>query len=158
MKFLYSILLNLNKILYYFLIITFSFKNNTFCFDLTLTKSERNANIIRLNKLISIKNNISRRKSEKFIKDGNVKLNNKIVINPGQHVDITKDSLKICEKKIKIENIKNLINRSKNNEYKWIVLHKPKGMICTANDEKNRKSIFSIFPNDLLEKYRFVSV
>ncbi|CRG94395.1 pseudouridine synthase, putative [Plasmodium gallinaceum] len=157
MKFLYSILFYFNKLLCYFLIIT-SFKSNIFCFDLTITKNKSNEYIIRLNKLISIKKNISRRKSEKFIKDGNVKLNNKIITDPGRHVDITKDSLKICEKKIKIKNIKSLINEYKNNSYKWIVLHKPKGLICTSNDEKNRKSIFSIFPNDLLEKYRFVSV
>ncbi|GAW79418.1 pseudouridine synthetase [Plasmodium gonderi] len=114
--------------------------------------------IVRLNKIISIKRKISRRKSDKFIKDGNVKLNNKVVQNPGTHIDITKDKIKICEEKVNILNIQKIINGNNNKSYKWFVLHKPKGLICTSNDEKNRTSIYSLFPQDIMDNYRLVSV
>ncbi|KAI4840346.1 pseudouridine synthase [Plasmodium brasilianum] len=158
-----------NKLLLYFLILSFLFQNSSnnnsnnnsngiFCFDVALTTSNSKANTIRLNKVISVSRNISRRKSDKFIQDGNVKINNKIILNPGTHVDITKDRLKICERKIDIQNIKNLINGNSSKSFKWFVLHKPKGLLCTTSDEKNRRSIFSLFPEDLLQKYRLVSV
>ncbi|CAD2085487.1 pseudouridine synthase, putative [Plasmodium vinckei lentum] len=132
-------------------------------FTVLQTNCNKNENIIRLNKLISINNKISRRKADKFIQNANIKINNKIVLNPGTHVDITKDQIKVNEKKINIQNIKKIINNyniSSTNQstYKWIVLHKPKGLLCTNQDEKERKSIFSIFPDDLLQKYRIVSV
>ncbi|SCL97804.1 pseudouridine synthase, putative [Plasmodium chabaudi chabaudi] len=132
-------------------------------FTVLQTNCNKNENIIRLNKLISINNNISRRKADKFIQNANIKINNKVVLNPGTHVDIAKDQIKVNDKKINLQNIKKIINNynsSSTNQstYKWIVLHKPKGLLCTNQDEKDRKSIFSIFPDDLLQKYRIVSV
>lgn len=148
--------------LYLFLLLFICIKKyNTF--TILQTNCNKNENIIRLNKLISINNNISRRKSDKFIQNANIKINNKVVLNPGTHVDITKDQIKVHDKKIDIENIKKILNNynisnTNHNSYKWIVMHKPKGLICTNQDEKDRKSIFSIFPDDLLQKYRIVSV
>ncbi|CAD2097194.1 pseudouridylate synthase [Plasmodium vinckei petteri] len=148
--------------LYLFLLLFICIKKYR-TFTVLQTNCNKNENIIRLNKLISINNKISRRKADKFIQNANIKINNKIVLNPGTHVDITKDQIKVNEKKINIQNIKKIINNyniSSTNQstYKWIVLHKPKGLLCTNQDEKDRKSIFSIFPDDLLQKYRIVSV
>ncbi|SOV20751.1 pseudouridine synthase,putative [Plasmodium sp. DRC-Itaito] len=151
-------LLRYVHLVYYFLIISFCFYNNIYCFNVNLTKTNEEANIIRLNKLISMKRNISRRKSDEFIKDGKVKINNKIITNPGTHVHIGKDSLRICDKKIKLTNILNMIKQNSNKLHKWIVLHKPKGLLCTSNDEKNRKSIYTLLPEEMLQKYRLVTV
>ncbi|KJP87322.1 hypothetical protein AK88_03002 [Plasmodium fragile] len=105
-----------------------------------------------------MENKISRRKSDQFIKDGNVKLNNKIVKNPGTHIDVTKDKIKILGKKINMRQTQKIINRNDSNMYKWFVLHKPKGLLCTSNDEKDRASIYSLFPQDIMDNYRLVSV
>lgn len=140
------------------------------CFDMSTVPACNNKNswnIIRLNKLISLKQNISRRKADTFIKEKNVKLNNIVITNPGTYVDLTKDCLAIMNKQIKINNVmqqilKNEPNYTKKNNLKyfkkWIALHKPKGYICTSNDERNRKNVFSLFPEELLQKYRLVSV
>ncbi|EUR81538.1 hypothetical protein PFBG_00208 [Plasmodium falciparum 7G8] len=151
-------LLRYVHLVYYFIIISFCIHNNISCFNVNLTKTNEDANIIRLNKLISMKRNISRRKSDEFIKDGKVKINNKIITNPGTHVHIGKDSLRIYDKKIKLTNIINMIKQNENKLHKWIVLHKPKGLLCTSNDEKNRKSIYTLFPEEMLQKYRLVTV
>ncbi|VWU48799.1 pseudouridine synthase, putative [Hepatocystis sp. ex Piliocolobus tephrosceles] len=129
--------------------------NNVACFILTAANSNENSNIIRLNKLIAIEKKISRRKSDKFIEDGNVKINNVIIKNPGTHVNITNCKLKINNKLVHINKLVQNISKKVN---KWIVLHKPKGYICTTSDEKNRLSIFSLFPDELLKSYRIVSV
>ncbi|EUD66721.1 pseudouridylate synthase [Plasmodium inui San Antonio 1] len=101
---------------------------------------------------------ISRRKSDEFIKEGNVKLNNRIVKNPGTHIDVTKDKIKILGKTLNILQTQKMINQNDNNMYKWFVLHKPKGLLCTSDDEKDRASIYSLFPQDIIDKYRLVSV
>ncbi|SBT75603.1 pseudouridine synthase, putative [Plasmodium ovale] len=160
MSFLHLIYLTLRILFISDIVLLFIFQNkDALCFDISVTKnSNTKENIVRLNKLISMKRNISRRKSDKFIQNGNVKINNKIVINPGTHVDTTKDKLKICEKNINIQNLNKLKNGNIKKEYKWIVLHKPKGLLCTTSDEKNRRSIFSLFPDSLLKNHRIVSV
>ncbi|CDU16350.1 uncharacterized protein PY17X_0316600 [Plasmodium yoelii] len=160
MKILFNIDLKKYILFLYLLFLLFICIKKYNTFTILQTNCNQNENIIRLNKFISINNNISRRKSDKFIQNGNIKINNKTIINPGTHVDITKDQIKVNDKKINIQNIKNILNNYNinNNSYKWIVLHKPKGLICTNQDEKDRKSVFSIFPEDLLQKYRIVSV
>ncbi|ANQ06363.1 Pseudouridine synthetase [Plasmodium coatneyi] len=130
-------------------------------FDVTPTRSSitpRKVPIVRLNKIISMEKKISRRKSDEFIKDGNVKLNNKVVKNPGTHIDVTKDKIKILGKTVNILRTQKMINGNENNLYKWFVLHKPKGLLCTSNDEKDRASIYSLFPQDIMDNYRLVSV
>ncbi|CAA9986657.1 pseudouridine synthase, putative [Plasmodium knowlesi strain H] len=138
-----------------------SLLDNVSSFDVTPTRSSitaRKVPIVRLNKIISMEKKISRRKSDEFIKDGNVKLNNKVVKNPGTHIDVSKDKIKISGKLVNIVRTQKMINRNDNNFYKWFVLHKPKGFLCTSNDEKDRASIYSLFPQDIMDNYRLVSV
>lgn len=90
---------------------------------------------MRLQKYMAQCGVASRRKSEKMIEDGLVKLNNKIVTEQGINIDVNKDIVMVNEKIIKSE--ENKI---------YIILNKPLGYVTTMDDEKDRKIV-----TDLIE-------
>ena len=87
---------------------------------------------MRINKYIASSGVCSRRKADELIKQGKVKVNNKIVINLGD--DITPND--------KVEVLGNVISINQNLVY--FLLNKPKGVICSATDEKGRKTVLDI--------------
>ena len=87
---------------------------------------------MRINKYIASSGVCSRRKADELIKQGKVKVNNKIVINLGD--DITPND--------KVEVLGNIISINQNLVY--FLLNKPKGVICSASDEKGRKTVLDI--------------
>lgn len=91
--------------------------------------------MMRLQKYMARCGVASRRKSEEMIKDGLVKVNNKIVTEQGRKIDPDSDIVIIDEKIIRLE---------KNKVY--IILNKPLGYVTTMDDEKDRKII-----TDLIE-------
>lgn len=88
-------------------------------------------NDIRLHKYLSICGVASRRKSEKFIEEGRVKVNGQIidkmgyVINQNDRVEVD-NKLVTPEKKV------------------YIVLNKPVGYLCTNDDGYDRKTIYDL--------------
>lgn len=90
---------------------------------------------MRLQKYMSQCGVASRRKSEKMIEEGVVKLNNKIVTEQGIDIDPNKDIVMVNDKVIKLE--ENKI---------YIILNKPLGYVTTMDDEKDRKIV-----TDLIE-------
>lgn len=85
---------------------------------------------IRIQKIIAQSNaNISRRKAEELIAKGEVLINGQKA-NLGDKADISKDIIKVCGEIIKIRN-----------EKYYFALYKPRGIICTTNDEKGRRCI-----------------
>ena len=91
--------------------------------------------MIRLNKYLSSAGVASRRKCDELISAGKISVNGKIVSELGVSVDENKD--KVCfEGKVV----------SLSNKFIYYKLHKPKGYICSANDEKGRKTIFELLP------------
>lgn len=93
---------------------------------------------MRLNKYISSLNIASRREADKLIKDGKVKVNGKIIINPAIQVD-KKDKI-ICD----IENYKN--------EKIYIKLNKPVGYVV-SNNKKEGKPIYKLLDEKLKKLY-----
>ncbi len=87
---------------------------------------------MRINKYIASSGVCSRRKADELIKQGKVKVNNKIVINLGD--DISPND--------KVEVLGNVISINQNLVY--FLLNKPKGVICSASDEKGRKTVLDI--------------
>lgn len=75
----------------------------------------------------------SRRKSEEFIKEGRVVVNGEIIDYMGKTIDPDRDVVKVDGKKIRTENIK-----------KYVLLYKPEGYVCTAADEKDRKTVLEL--------------
>ncbi len=88
-------------------------------------------NKIRLQKYLSLCGIASRRKSEKIILDGRVKVNGSIINTLGYKVSFA-DKIELDNKKIIPQ------------EKIYIVLNKPKNVICSHNDKINRKTIYDI--------------
>ena len=89
---------------------------------------------IRLQKFFTDNKIMSRRNAEKVIEAGNVKING-VVAKLGDKVDPDSDTVTFNGKIIK-----NLSSASK----RYIMLNKPLGYVCTANDEKGRDTVMSL--------------
>ncbi len=88
-------------------------------------------NTYRLNQYISKAGVTSRRKADELIKAGKIKVNGIVKKELGVKV-LCSDIVEYAGKSIKIEN------------YKYLILNKPKGFITTLNDEKNRKTVMDL--------------
>ena len=90
---------------------------------------------MRLNKFLATAGIASRRKCEELIKNGEIKVNDKVVTTLATDVN---------EKKDKVEYKGEILSLP--SSFIYLKMNKPKGYASTSNDEKGRKTIF-----DLLE-------
>lgn len=88
----------------------------------------------RLQKVIAQAGICSRRKAEELIKDGKVKVNNEVA-TLGIQVG-SSDTITVCGKLIRKE------------EKVYFLLNKPRGVVCTASDDKNRKTVVDLIKTD----------
>ncbi len=86
---------------------------------------------VPLNKYISVAGVCSRRNAVLLIKDGHVKINGKVVKEPGVRVG-SDDVVKV----------KNRVVRSQ--ELAYVVLNKPRGVVTTVSDEKGRHTVLEL--------------
>lgn len=89
----------------------------------------------RLQKVIANSGYCSRRKAEELIENGKVKVNGKTINTLGFKVD-GNDEIMINNK---------IITRE---EKEYILLNKPRGVVTTTNDEKNRKTVLDLINTD----------
>ena len=88
----------------------------------------------RLQNVIAQAGIFSRRKAEELVKDGKVKVNNEVA-TLGMQVE-SSDTITVCGKLIRKE------------EKVYFLLNKPRGVICTASDDKNRKTVVDLIKTD----------
>ena len=82
----------------------------------------------RLQKIIATSGYCSRRKAEKLIIQGKVRVNGKIVTELGTKASVSDEIL--------------IDGHALNPETKeYILLYKPRGVVTTTNDDKNRKTV-----------------
>lgn len=93
--------------------------------------------MIRLQKAISDSGFCSRRKAEEYIKNGKVLVNGKIINEMGVKVN-TNDEILVDG---------NVISR-RENEKEYYVFYKPRGVISSTKDEKNRKTVIDFFESN----------
>ena len=93
---------------------------------------------MRLNKYIAYLNIASRREADKLIKDGKIKVNGEIIINPA--IQVAENDKIICD----IENYKN--------EKIYIKLNKPVGYVV-SNNKKEGKPIYKLLDEKLKKLY-----
>lgn len=91
----------------------------------------------RLQKVLAKAGVASRRKVEEYILNGIVKINGKIA-SLGDKCDIEKDLITLDDKPVKIE---------KNKVY--YLLNKPKGYISSVKDERGRKTVVELLPQNM---------
>lgn len=88
---------------------------------------------MRINKYLALCGVASRRKVEDFIVNGQVKVNNKLVTNLATDIDIKNDIVTVSGERVKLTE-----------EYVYYMLNKPKGYVCSAEDNRGRKTVLDI--------------
>ncbi len=91
------------------------------------------AHELRLNKYIANTGLCSRRAADKLIEDGKVKVNGKITTELGTKVTL--------HDKVVVDG--NLLSSG---ERFYVLINKPRNVICTTSDEKGRSSIIDLLP------------
>lgn len=88
---------------------------------------------MRINKFLAECGVASRRNSEQLVLEGRVKVNNKIITKLATEVDPEIDLVSVDGKPVKPIG-----------KHLYIMLNKPKGYVCTVNDEFGRKTVMDI--------------
>ena len=86
-------------------------------------------NTVRLQKYMADCGIASRRKSEELIAAGKVRVNGNVA-KVGDKVDPKRDQVTVDGRKVR-----------RDNELRYIMLHKPRGFISTMSDERDRKCV-----------------
>jgi 16S rRNA pseudouridine516 synthase len=97
--------------------------------------------MIRLDKLISEKLNISRSEAKQLIKKGEVLVNSSPASSPETKIG-EGDEITVSGKRISSE------------KFVYIMMNKPKGVICASEDEKE-KTVIDLLPEDMRIKNLF---
>ena len=91
---------------------------------------------MRINKFLATTGLGSRRKCEEYVTSGRVMINGKVETNLAFDVsekdEVLIDGVNVCKPK----------------EYVYLMMHKPKGYLTTVTDDKNRKTVMELLPEE----------
>ncbi|MCA9541520.1 MAG: rRNA pseudouridine synthase [Myxococcales bacterium] len=87
----------------------------------------------RLQKLIAQAGLASRRKAEQLITEGRVRVNGQVVTELGSRADAARDRIEVDGKRLSMPKA-----------WTYIVLNKPAGVVTTASDEFDRKTVLEL--------------
>ncbi len=97
--------------------------------------------MVRLQKFLAEAGVASRRASEEIIQAGRVRVNGEIVRQLGAKVDPASDRVEVD-------------NRSVHTKRKlYVAVHKPRGCVCSRQDEFNRPTIYELLPREWSSLY-----
>ena len=104
------------------------------------TTKQNQTQTVRLNKYISNSGVCSRRAADNLISEGRIKVNNNVVKELGTKISV--------DDKVQLDN-KIIISEEK----AYLLVNKPRNVICTKSDEKGRKSIMDLLPERFQHLY-----
>lgn len=91
---------------------------------------------MRINKYLASSGLASRRKCEEYVLAGRVNINGKVVKDLAFDVS-ENDNVKVDGKTVIIPE-----------EFTYIMMHKPKGYLTTVSDDRDRKTVMELLPNE----------
>ena len=94
---------------------------------------------MRLNKFVALAGVASRRAAGEIIKNGEVKVNDVVVTEPGSRIAPT-DVVTYADKKLEIQH-----------ELVYLLMNKPKDFITTMNDEHDRKTVMDLIDDSVIK-------
>lgn len=97
--------------------------------------------LVRLQKFLAEAGVASRRACEQLIEDGRVFVNGQTVTELGTKVDSSTDRVAVDSKDVAAE------------RKVYILLNKPRGVLCTSRDTHGRKRVLDLFPPSLPRLY-----
>lgn len=92
--------------------------------------------MIRLQKFLADAGIASRRASEEIIRAGRVAVNGTVVSELGTRIDGDHDKVALDGKEVRVR------------RKLYAALHKPKGVICSRQDERGRPTIYDLLPRE----------
>ena len=92
---------------------------------------------MRINKYLALCGVGSRRKVEEYVLNGNIKVNGKVVTVLSTDINPKSDKVMYLDKDVTLPSC-----------YVYYKFNKPKGYICSAKDEKGRKTIYDLVKVD----------
>lgn len=93
---------------------------------------------IRVQKYLSRAGVASRREAEKLILQGRVRVNDEVVLTLGTRVS--------PEDRVKVDG--RLVGEA---EARWVLFHKPPGVLTTRSDPQGRRTVYGLLPAELSE-------
>ena len=94
---------------------------------------------IRLQKIVSSAGITSRRKAEDLILAGRIAVNGKVVTELGVRADPVRDVVTLDGERLR-QNTEDLV---------YLMMHKPRGTLCSASDAEGRDSVYRLLPPGL---------
>lgn len=92
---------------------------------------------LTVDRLLSKLGIASRGTSQEWIRAGRIRINGRVIHDPGTWISWPTDSVSLDDQPIQ-DSVK-----------RFFLFHKPKGVITTHSDEKGRQTIFDVLPADL---------
>lgn len=93
--------------------------------------------LYRLNRALALCGLASRRKADEFIREGLVRLNGEVVTDFSLLVDVERDRLEVDGERLSAQ------------AFDYILLHKPRSVVVTMADERGRKCVSDLLPQNL---------
>lgn len=96
-----------------------------------------------MQKLLSRAGVASRRKAEELMEAGRVRINGEVVTTLGVRVDPEQDAVEVDGEEVTVP------------PARWILLHKPEGVLTTRKDPHGRRTVYDLLPEEL-DSLRYV--